>query len=659
MAAGGNPIERAAVQLGAGRFAEAKAILEATLRTAPRDVTALMLAGIVAAKMGDADAALAFMERAAKADPNNPQACANWGAALNKAGKVSAAIEAYRAAIVAGPAYVPAYVNLGIILTEEERFPEAIALLETAITLAPGTAEGHHSLGNALMLSGRLDEAIRSLERALALKPGFLNAMSNLGLAYLRASRYTDALRMLSTLYARAPEFKNALGQLLHVKHQLCDWEGEDVLIEALMRTISEERVTPPAFLLHFPIGPSDILRATRTYALKELTLKAHVAQRRPHTRNESPRLRIGYLSEDLREHALARLAVEVFELHDKNRFEVFAYSSGRNDGSSLRRRIEGSVDHFIDARMMGREELAGRIKGDDIAILIDLQGYTGQGRPGVLAMRPAALQVNWLGYPSTMGAPWMDYIIADPVLIPEGHEGHYAEKVIRLPGSYQPNDRQRHASEPRSRADYGLPEGAFVFCSFNQTVKITREVFLRWMRILEAVPGSVLWLMERSLEANANLRREAARAGIDPARLIFATRASQADHLARYRIADLALDTMPYGSHTTGSDALWLGCPLITCTQTNTFAARVAASLLHAAELPDLVTADLDAYEALAIALATDKERLGALKARLAQARPRCALFDSPRFVRDLERAYATIWHRSLSGLAPDHLTL
>ncbi|HXF65901.1 MAG TPA: hypothetical protein VNK67_04265, partial [Burkholderiales bacterium] len=361
----------------------------------------------------------------------------------------------------------------------------------------------------------------------------------------------------------------------------------------------------------------------------------------------------VGYLSWGFHRHATAHLAAELFELHDRARFEITAYDCGPEDGSGVRSRIRRSCERFVDISRASHFEAARLIHGTGTDILVDLTGYTLGGRPQILALRPAPVQVSWLGYPGTLGADWVDYLVADPVVIAPGEERFYAERVLRLPHCYQVNDRRREVAERTpSREEAGLPAEGFVFCCFNQAYKITPEMFSLWMRVLAAVPGSVLWLAEPNAWAPDNLRREAQARGIAPERLVFAPRRPLAEYLVQYRLADLALDTFPYTSHTTASDALWMGCPIVTCPG-ETFASRVAASILRAAELPELVAGSFEDYERLAVGLATAPGRLAALRSRLRERRASCPLFDTPRLVRELEGLYERMFEAYLAGEA------
>ena len=365
-------------------------------------------------------------------------------------------------------------------------------------------------------------------------------------------------------------------------------------------------------------------------------------------------KIRIAYLSTDFRAHAVAFLIVGIFEHHDKDRFETIAISFSRDDKSETRTRIETAFDRFIDVQEMSDSEVAALMREMEIDIAIDLNGYTGDSRTAILAHRPAPVQVNYLGYPGTMGAPYIDYIIADRMVIPEAQQNHYSEKIVYLPDAYQANDRKRRvADRTPTRSEAGLPERGFVFASFNNTYKIGPEVFDVWMRLLRSIEGSVLWLLEDNAIAGANVKREAQARGVAPERLVFAPRNKPDEHLARHRLADLFLDTLPYNAHTTASDALWMGLPLVTCPG-NTFPGRVAASLLNAIGMPQLVTASLAEYEALARKLAGDPAALAAIKAKLAVNRDTHPMFDTARFAGYLESAYVTMWERQQRGDVP-----
>jgi hypothetical protein len=367
-------------------------------------------------------------------------------------------------------------------------------------------------------------------------------------------------------------------------------------------------------------------------------------------------RVRIGYLSSDFHEHATSRLVAEMIERHDRSRFEVTLYSFGIDDASAMRRRMIGAGERFVDLREASSRAMADRIRADGIDILVDLKGYTFGARTAVFAYRPAPIQVNFLGFPGSLGAAFYDYVVTDPVVTPQSAAADYDEKFAFLPDCYQPNDSQRAVGAVPTRASCGLPEQGFVFCCFNNTYKITPDLFDRWCSLLRQVEGSVLWLLDANLQAKESLLREGAARGIAPERFVFAPKLASEEHLARLTLADLVLDTLPYNAHTTASDALWVGVPVVTCPG-QTFAARVAASLLTAVGLTETIAASLDHYEAIALRLARDPAGLAALKARLAQARTASALFDSGRFAANLESLYQRMFDRWTAGAAPAHL--
>jgi predicted O-linked N-acetylglucosamine transferase (SPINDLY family) len=395
-----------------------------------------------------------------------------------------------------------------------------------------------------------------------------------------------------------------------------------------------------PFWLLCEPTTAQQQLTYTQRWAEARFnsvtaTRAAGITARRRHSR-----IRVGYLSSDLQEHAAAYLIAEVLELHDSDRFEIFAYSHGPDDRGAMRPRLRAACEHFIDIAWEPDDVAAERIRNDELDILVDLKGYTAGDRLTIMARRPCSVQVTWLGYPGTTGASFIDYLIADPFIVPPGNESAYSERVVRMPHCYQPNDRKRQIGAPLRRAEYGIPEDAFVFCCFNQTYKITPEIFGVWMALLRDIPGSVLWLLESNRWAKQNLLQHAQAEGVSAERLLFAQRLPYAGHLARYKVVDLALDTFPYTSHTILSDALWCGCPTVgLCGET--FASRVSGSLLTAAGVAELVTYSLTDYAALARRL-TDASALEHVRARIAHARDDSPLFDSTAFTRDLERLYA-----------------
>jgi predicted O-linked N-acetylglucosamine transferase (SPINDLY family) len=433
----------------------------------------------------------------------------------------------------------------------------------------------------------------------------------------------------------------------------MASWESADADLGRLRSNL--EGATPFS-LLGVIDDPEALLRSNRAFAQ---SIPAAGSPLWKGQKYRHAKIRIAYLSADFHTHATAYLIAELIELHDRDAFEVIGVSFGPEDHSELRARLRGAFDEFVDVSERSDLEIAQYLLAHEVDIAIDLKGYTRHSRPGMLALRPAPIQVNYLGYPSTMGASFIDYLVADPVVVPPEHRSSYSEKIAFLPNCYQVNDRKRPIDvRTPSRREERLPEDAFVFCSFSGTWKITPEFFSLWMRLLQAVPGSVLWLIEQNRWAVDNLRREAAARGIATERLVFAPFAANPRHLARHRLADLFLDTLPCNAHTTASDALWAGLPVLTC-MGRSFAGRVGASLIHAVGLPMLVAESMEDYEQTALELARNPARLASLRAALLRNGPTSALFDTTRFCRDLETAYRLMWRRHQRGESPEDFTV
>jgi predicted O-linked N-acetylglucosamine transferase (SPINDLY family) len=569
-------------------------------------------------KLGRQEEAVAACETIIARRPDAPEPYFSLGNALKEARRPTSAIEAYRRAIALRPDFAEVFANLGNVLQGEEAFEEAVEAYRQAIALRPGMADAHANLATALERQGRLGEAIAAYRRAVELDPNLLDVRV----------------------------------WLHHKRRAVCDWSGveaEEAELLALGPTASSPQPFP---LLSMATSAADQLRYARAFAAR------FSAAPRDFSRAAAPvsgRVRIGYLSNDFCRHATALLIAELIELHDRSRFELFGYSYGADDRSEIGARLRRGFDHFVDLRRLSDDEAAARIHADGIDILIELKGYTFGARTGIAARRPAPVQASFLGFPGTMGADFIDYIIADPFVLPMDQQAHFSEKIVHLPHCYQPNDSGRLIAEATpTRAHCGLPETGFVFCSFNNSCKITPAVFDIWMRLLDAAPGSVLWLLDTNPLVSDNLRREASRRGVDPDRLMFAPKLSSPDHLARHRLADLFLDTLPHNAHTTASDALWAGLPVLTCVG-ETFAGRVAGSLLRAVGLPELATSSLADYESLARKLACgDPALLRDIRLRLLEATPAAPLFDGRRYVRDFEAALTRMWDIHREGREP-----
>jgi protein O-GlcNAc transferase len=533
------------------------------------------------------------------------------------------------------------------------RFEDALRFLDSAVVAEPERAQLWNNRGAVLATMKRFEAAYESFARALALEPNSASALVNRAHVLMELHRYDAAMDDYQNLLRNNAAIPFARGNLIRAKLQCCDWRGlRDEWERALADMRAGKPVIPPMVATALCDSPEDQLLASRILA----DTKYPPAQT-PLWNGENyrhARIRIAYLSSDFHAHATATLTAGMFEAHDAKRFETFAISFGPDDNSPMRKRLAAAFENFLPVAGKSDAEIARLLRENEIDIAIDLKGFTDQSRPGIPAQRAAPLQVNYLGFPATMGASYMDYIIADRMVIPPAHQVHYSEKIAYLPHAYQPNDRTRPAAaEIPARAEAGLPPAGFVFCCFNASYKIGPEMFGIWMRLLADVESSVLWLLEDNPAAERNLKREAQARGVDAERLVFAPRKPVHEHLARHRLADLFLDTLPYNAHTTASDALWMGLPLVTCPG-NTFASRVAASLLSAMDMPELVTSSLAQYEELARMLARNPERLATIETKLVRNRETSPLFDAAQFARHMESAYTTMWERQQRGQKP-----
>ena len=627
----------------AERLDDARRWFEQALASAPRHADAVVNLGLVLLRLGQIDAASAQFQQALAIAPDHAAALSNLAQASARQGSFEQARRYYEHALRIAPGMVAAHEGLGVMCLSLGRVQEALSHLREVLRSEPGNAAAHARLAEALFHMQALDEAESSAQRAIGLDKNIVNAYITLvEIHFVRK----DVERALTAIRQGVEQTGSTLllGIQARELKRTCDWnEWAAVWQRVSAEMAAGGAVSSPFSLLYQPTTPREQLQYTQRWcAARYGTIRAELPKPKltlsgtPHTR-----ARIGYLSSDLHEHAAAYLIAEVLELHDRENFEVFAFSFGPEDNSPMRARLRNACEHFIDIAWEPDDIAVRRIREADLDIAVDLKAHTLGARTALLAHRVAPVQVNWLGYPGTMGAGFIDGIIADGFIIPPEAERYYAERVLRMPHCYQPNDRKRASAEPLTRAQYGLPDEGFVFCCFNQAFKISPEVFARWASLLRRVPGSVLWLPEDNPRATYNLQKALAAGGIACERLIVAPRLPLAQHLARYRVADLALDTFPYTSHTTASDALWSECPLVgLCGET--FAARVSGSILTACGLADLITHTLDDYEDMAFRLATDHAALDAVRRRIAAAKQSAPLFDSERFTRDLERIYS-----------------
>lgn len=638
---------------GLGRFDEALSSFDRAIELNPDYAEAFYNRANVLTEIQQLSEAISNYNRAIDLKPNYPDPFCKRGIALQRAGEVRDAIASYDEAIARKPDYAQAFLHRGHALRELGQTTEALGDYGHAIAVKPDYAEAFLSQGVLLHELGRLDEALASYSKAISIKPDYSEAYNNRGALFWDLNRFNDALTDANRALILAPNYDFLFGTVVHIKLKICCWENMTTELEEIsQRIMASERVAPPFFVLSM----SGVLR------LQRLAAETWVSSRHPKKtdlpaiskRSSRSKIRVGYFSADFRKHPLSYLLAEMFESHDRARFEVFAYAFGPKSNDELRARLEKAFDKFIDVRVMSDREIACLSRKMEVDIAVDLGGHTKHSRTSIFALQAAPLQVNYMGYPGTMGADYMDYIIGDRIVIPEELQDSYSKKIIYLPNSYMVTDTKRSISdEVSSREEHGLPRDAFVYCCFNNSSKITPAIFDCWAYILRAVPNSVLWLLRDNEQASKNLENEVVKRGISKERLIFARRLEHSQHLTRYRFADLFLDTLPYNAHTTACDALWAELPVLTCSG-EAFASRVAASLLNAVGLPELVTTNLEAYSLLAIELATRREKLVHIKRKLIGNKSIAPLFNTKLFTKHIEAAYTAIYDRYLAGLPP-----
>jgi predicted O-linked N-acetylglucosamine transferase (SPINDLY family) len=637
----------------------ARAGYAAVLKANPRNVDALYLCGVLCTEGGAVDEGIDLLRRALAVDPANAAAhgalagaLLGKGNALQRAQAPAESVECYREAIRRQPVFPEAFSNLSAALRSLRRLEEALASASQALAQRPAYAQALNNRGLILLDGKHGAAAVADFRGALALNPTFAEAWHNLGTALLQLKNYAEARNAFEQLAQIAPQFPHVLGNLLYAQLCDCDWADwgrrSTALVEAVER--GANAAMPLAFLCASGSAAAQLRCA-------EALTRAHypprmLASSPPRDRHE--KIRIAYLSGDLGEHAVTYLLAGVFERHDPGQFETIGLAWDRQSDGPARQRVERALTRFIDISAESDAAVVRLMRELEVDIAIDLTGHTLGQRTAILAERAAPLQVNYLGLPATMGAIYMDYLIADRFLIPPEHEQWYTEKVVCLEGSFQPNDDRRPAPPPTPpRTSFGLPEHGLVFCCFNRNAKLNPTVFEIWMQLLHRTPGSVLWLLATHAAAADNLRREAAARGVAPERLVFAAQVPYLDYLARYRHVDLFLDTSPFNGGATVSDALTMGVPVLTVAGAS-FAGRMAVCLLHNLGLSELVVSTLAEYEATALALAAEPGRLHALRQRLAQLRLDHPWFDTDRYRETLEGAYRRMWERHAAGLPP-----
>lgn len=710
-------LSKALLSLQQGKHQEAEASYRAVLKKQPKNFTAAHHLGILAYGQRRLGEAHDLITRAIELDGESPEAHNNLGNVLRAQGRLEEAAQSYRRALRLNPHNAGTYSNLAATLMDQRKIAESVGVLEDALKIDPRCVEAHINLGNAyralgqagnaiaayraaieidpssnlsyiyfgdlLCNLGQLNEAIDVLKkavelqeepialnnigicyykagrcaeaeeyfrRALRLRPDFLEAQANLASILPNLNRREEAVALNRAVLTIKPDHAQAVSNLFFEQRHLCDWQNFEATEARLRELVRRGACVTPFSFLTANTPAEEQLNCARNFAASRFPA-SHPAfssgPRRP------GRIRIGYLSCDYKEHATAFLMAEMLERHDRERFEIFAYSFGDDDGSDIRRRLAAAFDHFVDIREFGYDAAIRKISEDGIDILVDLKGYTHYARPEIVAGRPAPIQVSYLGYPGTMGADFIDYLIADTFVAPEDQQKYFTEKLVYLPHCYQPNDTKRTVSTfGLTRRQFGLPENGFVFCSFNGNYKITPTMFDVWMRLLKATPESVLWLLETG--TRVNLLREAEARGVAAERLVFAQGLINSQHLERLKLADLFLDSLPVNAHTTASDALWAGVPLVTCAG-KAFVGRVAGSIITSIGLPELITYSLEDYEAKALHLAHNPAELRALRERLVQAKLSAPLFDIGRYTRDMESAYQAMFDRLQAGLPPE----
>jgi predicted O-linked N-acetylglucosamine transferase (SPINDLY family) len=604
---------RGTVLLAMDRYSEALACFDRVLAERPDLLVVHNNRGTALLCMMRGDEALAAADVVLAQNPRDPNALYNRASALMMAGRREEALDHFNRALQANPHYADALTYRGVVLA----------------------------------MMGRHEEALADYDRALSIKPGDIEILYNRSTSLWGLKEFEQAAADLERVLAIDPNYKYARGTLVHMRLQCSDWHDLAANEAKITADLAAGRLTlDPLANITISDSPASLLKSAQLWVASECAPQAKAFWKGE--RYNHKRIRLAYVSADFRRHAVAQLAAGVFEHHDRSRFETVAISLMPGDDTPMRRRLEKAFDRFIDVHQMGDDEAAGLLREMEVDIAVDLTGFTEHSRTPIFARRPAGLQVNFLGFPGTMGAPYIDYIIGDPTIIPKEHQPYFKEKIAYLPHTYLPNDSARGIAEKNfTRTEQGLPEQGFVFCTFNNLFKIRPEIFEIWMRLLRAVDGSVLWMPELVRSAMDNLRREAEARGVSSERICFAPFVpSPEEHLARLKLADLFLDTLPYNAHATTCDALWAGVPLVTRIG-NSFAGRVGASVLSAVGLPELITHAAEEYEALALKLAHDPAILTAMRDKLARNRLTHPLFDTARFTRNLESAFRTMWER------------
>jgi len=653
-------LQQAIQAFQSGNYERADSILVKVIKADSKNLPAFHILGLIKASQKKYKEAIELLGKAVKLDPNEPSLRFNLAKALMDSGAYMESIPHHKKAVELAPNNPEAWLNYGKAFSDLNAYEEALSIYDKALIINPGYAEAFLNKGATLKELKRYEEAIVFAESALRINPNLAEGWVNKGVALKEFKRYEEVISHYEKALSLKSEIDWLNGELLHTKMKICRWSGfTDNLENITNRLMANEKIANPFPLLALTDGVSLQRKCAEIYAQEKYPFNPALGPITKTKRLEGEKIRIGYFSADFHNHATGYLMAELFELHDKQKFEIFGFSFGPIKNDEMRQRLEKSFNQFIEVGDKADVEISQLSRDLNIDIAVDLKGFTQDARMGIFSYRAAPIQVNYLGYPGTLGADYMDYIIADETLIPDHLQLGYSEKVVYLPDSYQANDSKRVIADKKfTRQELGLPETGFVFSSFNNNYKILPAIFDSWMRILNAAEGSVLWLFEDNNLATESLKNEAEKRGIDSNRLVFAKRMFLPEHLARHQQADLFLDTFPYNAHTTASDALWAGLPIITL-MGESFASRVAASLLYAINLPELVTTSQAEYELLAIELATNPLKLNSIKQKLTKNRLTTPLFNAQLFTKNLEAAYMQMYERYMADLSPEHITI
>lgn len=594
--------------------------------------------------------AISKAEKFLHAHPDHPDGLNILAASCLATGRFEKAEACWRHAVKTDPGFADAHFNLGNLYRQINRIEDAQNCYLSAISADPRHFLAYYNLARMLQANDRLPEAEAAYLKVLEINPDYVEAHNNLAVLLHETHRLKESISRYRKVLSLKPDHGHALGKVIHLSLQNCQWEQLSADTQNIKVLLNHSKLHGciPFETLSIPgLSAAEHKLAGHQYAQsKYAQFLEHPPLVKPDVNYSHDRLRVGYLSADFHNHATVQLIIGVLEHHDRSRIEIYAYSYGPEKQDEGRARITRACEHFRDLRALSPLNAAQSIVDDEIDILVDLKGYTQGSRLEITALRPAPITISWLGYPGTLGHPKLaDYIIGDPIVTPIERSTEFSETLALMPHCYQPNDSSRKIGKPTTRAENDLPDNKFIFCSFNQTYKISPEVFNVWCRLLDAVPDSVLWLLTPPTQSSKdNLLKEATLRGIDPSRLLFAQNKPFAEHLARLGLADLALDTFPYTSHTTASDALWAGLPLVTCIG-DAFVSRVAASILNATGLPELITHNFEEYFSLARGIATAPEKLGSLRQKLLNQRTTSPLFNTLEYCQNLESLYFKIW--------------